>query len=359
MNVLQPQGPLRPDRRGHAGQHRRAARHGSATSPPTSRKSSPSRRAAAASTSTPGWRTHSGSCATRHAKIKHVILFSDAADAEEKTAGEMPDGAPAGRGTSHRPRQRHAGGEDHRQRGRPRHRTRQGRGLPARLLAERGNGRFYLTNDATTLPQIFSTETMKVAQSSLVEEPFNPVPAAPSPLTAGIDWKTLPRRCSATMPPSPSPPRRSRSPPNSASRCWPPGATVSGRPRRSPATPPRAGPANGWTWDGYGKFWAQVVRGLLRKSEQAAFQVRATEHGRRQPAAAGHRRAHAGRRFPRPAAHRRDGAGHRHRPRRRAVRAEQIAPGSYRAEFDLPAPDADAAGGGGGDDDVLGQSRPN
>ena len=34
------------------------------------------------------------------AKIKHVILFSDAADAEEKTSGEMPDGAAAGRGNS-------------------------------------------------------------------------------------------------------------------------------------------------------------------------------------------------------------------------------------------------------------------
>ena len=30
-------------------------------------------------------------------------------------------------------------------------------------------------------------------------------------------------------------------------------------------------------WDGYGKFWAQVVRGLLRQSEAATFQVHATE----------------------------------------------------------------------------------
>ena len=35
-----------------------------------------------------------------NAKIKHVILFSDSADAEEKSSGEMPDGAPAGSGDS-------------------------------------------------------------------------------------------------------------------------------------------------------------------------------------------------------------------------------------------------------------------
>src|SRR5207302_5839215 len=59
-------------------------------------------------------------------------------------------------------------------------------------LAERGTGRFYLTSDALTLPQIFSTETLRVAQSSLVEEPFNAVPVKPAPALDGIDWKQSP-----------------------------------------------------------------------------------------------------------------------------------------------------------------------
>ena len=177
------------------------------------------------------------------AKIKHVILFSDAADAEEKNSGEMPDGAPAGRGTSidlvssllaEKVTTSVVGlGTEH------------DKDVPfLRGLAERGNGRFYLTNDANTLPQIFSTETMKVAQSSLVEEPFNPVPAAPSALSSGIDWPRA-RRCSATIPPSPSPPRRSSSPPNLASPSWRRGATAWGKRRRSRAMRKRAGPANG------------------------------------------------------------------------------------------------------------------
>ena len=114
------------------------------------------------------------------AKIKHVILFSDAADAEEKFAGEMADGAKSGGNAI----------------------DLVGQMLQAkittsvvalgferdkdvnflRLLAERGNGRFYLTNDALNLPQIFTTETMKVAQSSLVEEPFLAKPVGRSPI---------------------------------------------------------------------------------------------------------------------------------------------------------------------------------
>jgi len=61
-----------------------------------------------------------------------------------------------------------------------------------RQLAERGQGRFYLTADATTLPQIFSTETVKVAQFSVVEEPTLAVPVAKSLLTAGMDWAQSP-----------------------------------------------------------------------------------------------------------------------------------------------------------------------
>ena len=32
-------------------------------------------------------------------------------------------------------------------------------------------------------------------------------------------------------------------------------------------------------WPGYGKFWSQVVRGLMRKSDQASFEVQARESG--------------------------------------------------------------------------------
>jgi Ca-activated chloride channel family protein len=211
------------------------------------------------------------------AKIKHVILFSDAADAEEKNSGEMPDGAPAGGGdstdlVSAMLAERITtsvvglGGE------------RDKDVTFLRLLAERGNGRFYLTNDPLTLPQIFSTETMKVAQSSLVEEPFNPVPAAPSPLVPGIDWPNAPPLLGYNST-KPKPTAQvalttELGDPLLASWRYGLGQTAAF------TSDAKARWAGEWLeWSGYGKFWAQVVRGLLRKTEAATFQVRTSEVG--------------------------------------------------------------------------------
>ena len=277
------------------------------------------------------------------AKIKHVILFSDAADAEEKSSGEMPDGAPAGAGNSMdlvsamlaekiTTSVVGLGGE------------RDKDVTFLRLLAERGNGRFYLTNDALTLPQIFSTETMKVAQSSLVEEPFNPVPAGPSPLVPGIDWAAAPpllgynsTKAKATAQVALA---TELGEPLLASWRYGLGQTAAF------TSDAKARWAGEWLeWNGYGKFWAQVVRGLLRKSETAAFQVRTSEVG--------------------------DGArlrlqidavtpegGFRDRlpidvsaldtatGQAASARAEQTGPGSYAVDFALPA--LGAMGGAGG-----------
>ncbi len=277
------------------------------------------------------------------AKIKHVILFSDAADAEEKNSGEMPDGAPAGRGTStdlvsallaEKVTVSVVGlGTEHDK-----------DVLFLRGLAERGSGRFYLTNDATTLPQIFSTETMKVAQSSLVEEPFNPVPAGPSPLAAGIDWKSCPPLLgyNATKPKPTAQIALATELGEPLLATWRYGLGQTG----AFTSDAKARWAGEWlTWDGYGKFWAQVVRGLLRKGDQATFQVRAFEQG-------------DGRRLRLDIDALTPEGGFRDRlpidvtaldtatGETKAVHAEQIAPGSYRAEFDLPAPDGDAGGGG-------------
>ena len=274
-----------------------------------------------------------------NAKIKHVLLFSDAADAEEKSAGEMPDGA-KGVGTSldlasamlaEKITVSVVGlGGEHDQ------------DVPfLRALAERGNGRFYQTDDARNLPQIFSTETLKVAQSSLVEEPFVPVPAAPSPLAAGIDWKTCPPllgyNSTKPQPTADLALVTELGEPLLATWRYGLGQTAA---FTSDATARWAGEWLGW--DGYGKFWAQVARGLLRRSEQATFQVRQTA------LAAGNRlrldidalTPEGGFRdgLPIDVAALDAGSG-----KARTVRAEQTGPGSYRAEFDLP-PSGDAPG---------------
>ncbi len=121
------------------------------------------------------------------AMLKHLILFSDAADAEEQTApagtGAMTSaldvasamlaaritvsvvalGVESDRDTSF-----------------------------LRTLAARGGGRFYLTSDATTLPRIFAEETLRATQNSLVELPFLPVVGDDDPSLAGIAWADAP-----------------------------------------------------------------------------------------------------------------------------------------------------------------------
>ena len=134
------------------------------------------------------------------AKIKHVILFSDAADAEEKSSGETGT-SKAGTGNS-------------------------SFDLAAAMLASRitvsvvalgteqdkdtaflrelaaqGGGRFYLTADAATLPRLFAIETMRAAESSLREDAFLAQPLGFRRSSEGstgrkrpCSWASTPRR---------------------------------------------------------------------------------------------------------------------------------------------------------------------
>ncbi len=211
-----------------------------------------------------------------NARIKHVILFSDAADAEEKVAGEQPDGAQGGGNSLDLASAMAAakittsvvglGGE-------------QDKDVAfLRQLAERGQGRFYLTNDATTLPQIFSTETMKVAQASLVEEPTLAVAVARSPLTAGIDWAQSPLLLgyNATKPKPTAEVLLATERGEPLLATWRYGL---GQAAAFTSDAKARWAAEWMTWPGYGKFWAQVVRGLLRKEGAAAFEITRVENG--------------------------------------------------------------------------------
>lgn len=55
-----------------------------------------------------------------------------------------------------------------------------------RDMAELGNGRFHLTNEAANLPQIFTQETTSIQRSYLIEERFFPTLNQQSPILTGI-----------------------------------------------------------------------------------------------------------------------------------------------------------------------------
>ena len=210
------------------------------------------------------------------ARIKHIIVFSDAADAEEKNGGEMGDGARGGGSSLDLASAMLASKITT---------SVVALGLEAdkdtvflRQLAERGNGRFYLTSDATTLPQIFSTETMKVAQSSLVEEPFLAVPVRKSPLTAGLDWAQSPLLLgyNATKPKPTADILLATERGEPLLATWRYGL---GQAAAFTSDAKSRWAAEWLGWPGYGKFWAQTVRGLMRKSDQASFEVQSRESG--------------------------------------------------------------------------------
>ena len=211
-----------------------------------------------------------------NARIKHVLLFSDAADAEEKVAGEQPDGAQSGGNALDLASAMAAAKITTSVVGLGSEQDKDVQFL--RQLAERGQGRFYLTNDANTLPQIFSTETMKVAQSSIVEEPTQAVPVAKSAITAGIDWAQSPLLLgyNATKPKPTAEILLATERGEPLLATWRYGL---GQAAAFTSDAKARWAAEWMAWPGYAKFWTQTVRGLLRKGGPAAFEITRGETG--------------------------------------------------------------------------------
>jgi len=263
------------------------------------------------------------------ARVKHLILFSDAADAEEKTAGEMGDGSP---GTGHSFDLAAAmlaakitttvvalGTEQDKDT------------AFLRQLAERGNGRFYLTDDATTLPQIFSTETMKVAQSSLIEEPFLATPTGKTAIIAGLDWAQAPLLLgyNATKAKHTAEVLLATERGEPLLATWRYGL---GQAAAFTSDAKARWAAEWLAWPGYGKFWTQFVRALMRKSDQASFQVTTREIADRLELTIDAIKPDGSFRNQMPVSVNMlgpDGAT-------QTVNATQDGPGSYRAAFNLP-----------------------
>jgi Mg-chelatase subunit ChlD len=61
------------------------------------------------------------------------------------------------------------------------------------MLAASGSGRFYSTENAETLPGIFTREAFMASRSVIIEEPFVPQVTARSQAIAGVDWGSAPQ----------------------------------------------------------------------------------------------------------------------------------------------------------------------
>jgi Mg-chelatase subunit ChlD len=133
-------------------------------------------------------------------------------------------------------------------------------------IAERGNGRYYFTQDAQSVPRIFTKETSQVQRSSLVEEPIGVRIVRGSELLAGVGLDSAPplRGYVATRPKPLSEVlvETTRSEPLLAR--W--------RQGLGQVVVFTSDVKNRWAidwlrWAGYGKFWAQLVRSAMRPQQ--------------------------------------------------------------------------------------------
>ena len=108
--------------------------------------------------------------------LKHLILFADGDDAEQIGGCRAIVGLAASHGITTSV-------------------ISLGRGHDTpelEVLSKAGGGRFYLIDDATKLPAVFSQETILAAKSAIHEDPFKVAFGSPGPATRGVDFGAWP-----------------------------------------------------------------------------------------------------------------------------------------------------------------------
>lgn len=144
-------------------------------------------------------------------------------------------------------------------------------------IARVGKGRYYLTNDPAQVPQIFAKETVTASKSAIDEQPFVPQVIRATHALADLELDSAPFLLGYVM---------TRPKPTSEVIL----ATEKGDPllvwwryglgmTAAFTSDAKSRWAAEWmTWPGYGKFWTQVVRQVMRKSDTRGIQVQIDKH---------------------------------------------------------------------------------
>lgn len=147
-------------------------------------------------------------------------------------------------------------------------------------IATLGQGRNYVATDPASLPQIFAKETMTASKSAINEQPFVPQVIRPTQTLADIDFETAPFLLGFVM----TRPKATcefilsseTGDPLLAWWRYGLGTTVA----FTSDAKTRWG-AEWLTWPGYGKFWSQVMRHAMRKSDAKGVIVQVAQQDRR------------------------------------------------------------------------------
>ena len=133
-------------------------------------------------------------------------------------------------------------------------------------IAKTGNGRYYFTDDPAAVPQIFAKETVTASKSAINEQPFIPQVVRTTQAFSGIDLESAPFLLGyvATRPKSTSEVILATEKGDPLLVWWRYGLGMTG----AFTSDVKARWAAEWLpWPGYSKFWAQVVRHMMRKGD--------------------------------------------------------------------------------------------
>lgn len=139
-------------------------------------------------------------------------------------------------------------------------------------IAQVGNGRFYFTNDASAVPQIFAKETMTASKSAINEQPFLPQVIRSTPVLSDINLDEAPFLLGyvVTRPKATSEVILATETGDPLLVWWRYGLGMS----VAFTSDAKSRWAAEWlSWDGYNRFWAQVIRHCMRKNASKGFLV--------------------------------------------------------------------------------------
>ncbi len=192
------------------------------------------------------------------AQARHAILFADAADAEEHDGVEAMIDAATAEGIT---LSVVAIGKD----------TDPDADW-LKSIAERGGGRFYITDDPMDLPRLFSEETVTAARSTIIEREFTPVITRPAQFMEGVPWDRTPTLLgwvsTVAKPTAEVHLEAEEDDPLLAKWHYGLGRSIAWT---SDATSRWS--ANWVSWPGYRTLWPQMVRWLLRRQDANAYSV--------------------------------------------------------------------------------------
>jgi hypothetical protein len=144
-------------------------------------------------------------------------------------------------------------------------------------VAKIGGGKFYIAKKANDLPRIFTKDAMLASKSLIVEGPFKPRVESGAEILRGLDLDSMPPLLGyvATTPKDLAdvPMETHQNDPLLATWRYGLGRSVAF------TSDAQARWAAHWLgWSGYGKFWAQTLRWMLKRGAQENWQTRVEEN---------------------------------------------------------------------------------